>query len=288
MHDPAQGAPELSVPDQERTAGRSLEIRVVLVTVVAVASIVWTKLSLPAAFLTFIAFLSVPSDAGRRGRLLRRWLLVAAVAASVGVVRFITGEAIDGIVQGGKTATSSRALSRLREIITLQDARRTHAVADHDGDGIGSAALISELVEGSSSQGFGRVPRMEVKGGQLIDTPVGPALSSGGYLFLTCLPSVGGPFVARAEPGIDPERAEREFLVYAWPAHARVGASSVFFGDQHERLLVLETDPPAYLGPERPPDCHAALDRPERWKAWRDKQPRSELPGDHSDAKGGS
>ena len=245
----------------------------------SVTSAIWPFVALPAAFFCFIGSLSWPRRAG--GGPERRWLLVvAALASGIGVVRFILTEAMPGIVGGGHRAVEQGAVSRLREVLFAQDAMRRAGWIDPDGDGIGSAAFLTELCGGKPLRGQAELPTPVLSCGELVDTALGTAARSGAYLFSVCLPKPEGGWSAQPEPPVDEERAEREFVAYAWPEPA-TPSDMIFFIDQHENILVApalsqlsERD-----GALPAPTCTAALGH--EWTPWRDKKARpGSLPGD--------
>ena len=269
----------------ERRAAAALALAGALL-VLGGASVVYTKLALAVGFLTFLAALVLPPRAASR----RRWVVVllagAAIGSTIGFFRFIVLEATPGIVQGGRARTLQHAVSRLREILVAEDAMRKYAHVDPDGDGIGSAAFLGELTGATPLRGRRSLdppilsPRHYVT---LEETPLGPAALVGGYYFMICLPTPAGGLTARPGDAVDEERAERRFVAYAWPGAATAGPHEALFIDEHERILIyenVEAGAPRFAGQFFPPPCDAALAEPERWKPWRGKQPRSELPGD--------
>lgn len=203
-------------------------------------------------------------------------------------MRFILTEAMPGIVGGGHRAVQQRAVSRLRDVLFAQDAMRRVAWIDPDADGIGSAAFLSELCGGPPSRGQAERATPVLSCGELVDTPLGPAARSGAYLYTVCLPSAAGGWSAQPGPHVDEERAERQFVAYAWP-EAAAPFDQLFFIDQHENILTAQVTarPPSASPSDAPPDatptCEAALGdaRATEWTPWRDKKPRpGPLPGD--------
>jgi hypothetical protein len=167
-----------------------------------------------------------------------------------------------------------------------EDVLRQKALHDPDGDGIGSAALLGELTAEDGVRGARRLAPPLLEGfPKLVDTPVGPAAELGGYLFVVCLPVAAGGFSARENETIEEERAERHFVAYAWPLGKGAG-SAAYFLDEHERILTAPASFPPGLqqrsGYAHPPPCDDALAPATSgaWKPWRNKKPRSELPGD--------
>jgi hypothetical protein len=247
------------------------------VVCLSLASIVYPKLGLPAAFLTFIAVLALP-DKARPSPRLNGALLCAGLASCAGLLLFIVKEAVPGIVQGGRNAVEAKAVSRLRAIVSAQDALRRLAAVDPDHDGVGSAALIGELC--------GRVP---LRGERPLDPPpfacgdaapstLGPADGAGAYVHVVCLPRLGGGWTAEPGVGVDEELAERRYLAYAWP-RATSDFKRAFFSDEHERILE-KSLPESGAGPGRELRCDAAITET-GWTPWMGKQPRPNLPGDH-------
>jgi hypothetical protein len=241
-------------------------------------------LSVPAGVVVLILTLSFPS--ARRYRM-RLYVAVGVAAAGtlIGLVRFATSKAMLGIVETGQSITATTALSKLREVISAEDAARRAALWDPDHDGVGSAGLVGALA-GAFPFRPGAGPTQPVLSHDFqrpVDTAIGPAALADGYLFIVCLPTPSGGLTARPGDAVDDEFAERRFIVYAWPSVAS-GMSAAFFGDEHERLSFIDpprgVEPP-FLGVEKPPSCDAALGaRAADWKTWKNKKPRERLPGD--------
>lgn len=249
----------------------------------ALAALLWTRAAPFAAAFALFAFLSA---GGSSAPTARRWVALAAGALSLlAVARFAAVEALPGIVESGKRASGENALSLLRQLLFSQDVLREQAELDHDGDRIGSAGLIEELSGRTALRGTSRrlaAPMAMARGGKMLALPHGPCLELEGYCFMVCLPSAKGGWITdpKAAGDIDEERAERRFLAYAWPAQAEAALSRSYFIDEHERILVHESQPPdAYAG-ARSPRCDAALLHAKRWHPWRGKQARATLPGD--------
>lgn len=258
--------------------------------VLAALSCVVLELALPAAFLTFIALLALPA----RGAPGRRWslrlLVAAALVAAPTTVAFVILRAMPGLVAGGQAATARAALTRLREVRQAEDfARKLHTV-DPDGDGVGSALLLGELVgdvplrgsEGATDSDTRLLARERFV--HLTSTPNGPAYAAHGYLYIVCLPRRGGGFTAMPGEPVDDEAAERRFVAYAWPDSAQRHGNDVYFLDERETILVstnmLDAREPRYAGPHVPPPCDAALAESTRayFKPWRNKRPLAEVP----------
>ena len=262
---------------------RPLLYRAVLAAAAALASVHFTKLGLFAAVGTFVTWASLPRVPKQELRRERWLLLVAALASSVGLVRFLVTEAIPGIVAGGNRFTEQRAISRLREMLFAEDTARRVASRDPDGDHVGSALLLAEL---TAEIGVRRGNRLEVpllEGyPKRVDTSIGPASEIGGYFLVICLPKAGGGFTARPEEDVDDELAERRFIAYAWPSGGAPGLESAVALDEHERISLAPAKAGLRFGFAAPPSCDDAVAPETRgaWTAWRHKQPRQTLPGD--------
>ena len=120
---------------------------------------------------------------------------------------------------------------------------------------------------------------------KLIETRLGPAANIGGYLVLVCLPKQGGGYSARPGDAIDDEASERHFYAYAWPAERGQGLTTAYFLDEHERILLAdsqETEPRRLNGIDAPPACDdvSAPRTAGDWRVWRHKKPRAHLPFD--------
>jgi hypothetical protein len=262
--------------------GRLL-LRAVLAAAAALLSIYFTKLALFAAVGTFIAWASLPRRAPSELARERVLLTVAAVAATIGLMRFLVVEAIPGIVAGGNRFTEQRAISRLREILFAEDSARRLASHDPDRDGVGSALLLGELTQELGLRGQASLPAPLLEGyPKQSDTSLGPASEIGGYLLLVCLPKPGGGFTARPADAVDEELAERRFIAYAWPSGTAPGLTEAVALDEHERILVAPARAGLRFGYGAPPSCDDALAEATKgaWQPWKKKQPRATLPGD--------
>ncbi|HYO93925.1 MAG TPA: hypothetical protein VER33_05405, partial [Polyangiaceae bacterium] len=174
------------------------------------------KLALFTLVGSFLAYLALPPSRPRA------WLVltvIAALGSTIGFVRFVLREAIPGILQGGTAATEASAVSRLREIVFAQDTLRRRAAIDPDGDSIGSAALVGELLGRVGLRGgLPLYPPALERYPEPVETRLGEAIPVAGYFFIVCLPTPAGGWTARPGDAIDEEAAERRFLAYAWPA----------------------------------------------------------------------
>lgn len=255
-----------------------------LLAVGAAAALI-PPLSVPAGVAILILTLSFPRARKFRVPLFAA-VAISAVGTLAGLVRFAMSKAMLGIVETGQSITATTALSKLREIVSAEDAQRRTAGWDPDHDGIGSAALVGAL-SGVLPMRPGTPkspPLLSLDWQHLVETPTGPAALADGYLFIVCLPAASGGFTARPDQAIDDELAERRFVAYAWPSELAGGVGAAFFADEHERLALIEpprgTAPP-FLGAARAPSCDDALGpRAGDWKPWKNKQPRERLPGD--------
>jgi hypothetical protein len=262
---------------------RPLLVRTVVAAAAALASIYFTKLGLFAAVGTFVAWASLPREGKGQLRREHGLLLVAALAACVGLFRFLVLEAIPGIVQGGNRFTEQRAISRLREVLFAEDMARRSAARDPDGDHIGSAALLGELTGELGLRRGDRLAMPLLEGfPKQVDTSIGPACEIGGYFVLVCIPKLGGGFTAQPTDAIDEELAERRFIAYAWPSGTAPGLENAVALDEHEHIWLARAVPGLRHGSGAPPRCDDVVAPETRagWTAWRHKQPRSRLPGD--------
>jgi hypothetical protein len=213
-----------------------------------------------------------------------RWLLaVAALASSIGLLRFLVVEAIPGIVAGGNRFTEQRAISRLRELLFAEDMARKSAAHDPDHDGVGSALLLPELTGELPVRGAAMLPVPLLEGYPArVPTSIGPASEIGGYFLIICVPRADGGFTAMPETPVDDELAERRFIAYAWPSGRAPGLNQAFALDEHEHIWLAPAKAGLRFGAESPPACDDAVAEPTRaaWSAWQHKQPRRGLPGD--------
>jgi hypothetical protein len=258
-------------------------IRVGLAVALALAALVFTKLALPAALFVLLNGLAAPK-LDRVAQ--KRWLaghVVAGVMALAAVGRFLATEALAGIVQGGTSAAGGRAVSRLREILFVEDGARKQGSWDPDRDGVGSALFIAELTGERGMRGEARLvpPRLE-NYPKVEVTSMGPALEIGGFWFAICLPTRSGELSSDPAATVDDESAERRYVAYAWPSGRAPGLERAYFIDEHERILSAPAEKGRRFGREHAPECGDALSEPTRkdWRPWRGKKPRQGLPGD--------
>ncbi|HEY3256201.1 MAG TPA: hypothetical protein VGJ91_19720 [Polyangiaceae bacterium] len=277
------------VPSAEplpEVVARGVLLRVVLLCVVGVLSIWLTKLALFAAVGTLLGFVALPSEPRRSVSRLKLALGLAGACATFGTFRFLVLEAVPGMVEGGTTATEQRVVSRLREILFAEDAWRKNAYYDPDGDHVGSAGLLGELTAELGVRAGQRIEPAVLEGyPKLVETRLGPAAEIGGYLLLVCLPKLGGGYSAKPGDAFDDEASERHFYAYAWPAERGQGLTTAYFLDEHERILLAdsqEAEPRRLLGVDAPPACDdvSAQRSAGDWRVWRHKKPRTRLPFD--------
>jgi hypothetical protein len=264
------------------SAGRAT-VRTGFTVALAAASLAFPKLALPAALFVLLHALALPKvDPEFKKRLVIAHV-VAGVLAFAGVSRFLATDALSGIVRGGTSAAAQRGISRLREILFAEDGARKSGAWDPDGDGVGSALFLGELTGEIGMRGEARLaPPLLERYPKLEATSMGPALEIGGFWFAACLPTLAGDFSADPAARVDEERAERRYLVYAWPSGRAPGLERAYFIDEHERILSAPSREGLRRGREHAPGCADALGPKTQgdWRAWRGKKPRGDLPGD--------
>src|SRR5262245_1793337 len=93
--------------------------------VVGVAAAAIPPLSVPAGVVVLILALSFPSDRAPKYRVHAQVAVVAAALGTLaGLVRFAMSKAMLGIVETGQSITATTAMSKLREIVSAEDAQR--------------------------------------------------------------------------------------------------------------------------------------------------------------------
>jgi hypothetical protein len=279
---------------------RAVAVVAILAGLCGLASVVFVKLAIAAMTVGLLAFLALPKEGGALARVGRTLLLVAAPFILVGLVRFTILEAAPGIVEGGRRALTGRAVAKLRVLCNAQDVAREQAFWDPDGDGIGSALSLDEMLLRAPLRGKGKMKAALLQNFPNVIEHEGLTLGvADGYVFALFLPRAGGGATTTGDD-VDDEAAERRWLAYAWPMDRGHGERPVVFIDEHERILVADAsdDPehvPHYLGTERIPAFSAALTGPTldavaamdavgqdglRWVPWKGKTAREKLPGD--------
>lgn len=243
--------------------------------------------AVPGLVVALVLALSFPTSKRRGVRVLQHLAtVVAGIGCAVGLARFAASGAMLGIVESGQSAAAKSALYRLREVVIAEDTVRRSPLIDPDGDGVGGGLLVGALL-GLEPARPGASPAQSLLNRAfrgLAETSLGPAASVEGYLVMVCLPAEHGGFTAKLGDPVDEELAERRFLAYAWPTEATPGLFIAFFTDEHENIRTLELPKGSaapYLGTGRPPACDAALGSDHLpWAVWKNKKPRSKLPGD--------
>lgn len=261
---------------------RAVIVRSAAVAAFGFAAIFVPKLALPGVVFVMISFLTLPS-APNLPRAARPLHAAGALFVVVGLGRFLSGEAAQGIVEGGTRAAGQRAVSRLRELLFAEDTARRLAYWDPDGDGVGSALSLGELLGVVGMRGERRLAPPPLEGyPPLEDTAIGPSANVGGFYFAICLPRKDGSLAAEAKIPVDDELAERRFVAYAWPSRPAPGLTRAYFLDEHERILVASARAGRRLGPDAPPPCDDAIAEATRkdWRPWRNKKPREKLIGE--------
>lgn len=258
-------------------------------------SALFTKLAVPSMFLMLISYLTLPEEGGR-SRLFRTAIWIAAPVMLFSLVRFAAEEATPGIVEGGRRQQVKQALYHLRKIRFAQDMARQQAFWDPDKDGVGSAGPLDALSghmpfrpNGPTQLGLLRLP-------PAVPGPNGAVSQVDGYAIAVFLPTPSGQASAKPDAIFDDERAETRWIAYAWPLAQGTGDRSVLYIDEHERILISDNtgEQQQYFGLERMPRFDAALSASsvdavgpaeERgqdggtWLPWRNKKPRTTLPG---------
>lgn len=237
---------------------------------------VFPWLAVPMLFLTLLGVLAVPERAQPGSGKSRALVALAVIGSGVSLVRFVVEVAMPNIVGSGREAGEQRAVSWLRDVLFAEDAMRKAGWIDPDHDGIGSAALLSELCGGPPLRGQPEHDNPVLTCGELVPTPLGLAARRGGFLFVICLPQRDGQWSGEPGSGLDEEAAERQYVAYAWPD---VGArfDHAFFLDQSENIQTARVPPGVAL------ECGSARGLGARlaWAPWRGKRPRpGRLPGD--------
>ncbi|HEY1101214.1 MAG TPA: hypothetical protein VGF99_19900 [Myxococcota bacterium] len=234
--------------------------------------------------------------------------VLGVVAATVGLARFTIGAAAPGIVEAGQNMQARNAMYKLREVRLAQDGLRKTAAWDPDGDGIGSAGTLGELVGTRPLRGTKRLefPLLPTKWERAMKTVKG---TDGRDVDVACFE---GYCIVVYVPA-DDELAERRFIAYAWPeADDAVGRpkdplttkagdprdvlrGQILFVDEHERIYE-SGNQQGWFGPNKVPPWDAALPtsswtaNPEphgnvgvdggTWKPWKGKLPFASLAGD--------
>lgn len=246
------------------------------------------RTSIFACLLLVIALASLSRFEHKKKARFAWFLAVSLLFTTVGLVRFVFGEALTGITEARGRATGKKAVSLLREILFAQDAARRYAMIDPDGDGVGSAARLGELsgTDPARMKKSLSTPPLALRYTPRVATKSGPASEQEGYLLLICLPGASpGTWVTHPSEAVDEELAERRWVAYAWPVAEGLGHETAYFINEHEEILESENQSEGQLrlvGSQRSPQCEDAM-QPQtssHWRPWSGKKRREILPGD--------
>src|SRR5688572_10623022 len=151
----------------------------VALAVLGAVSAFWPWLGLPAGFASLVGVVALRRPSREELRGVTVWLWAGVALSTVGLVRFVSGEAMRGIVGGGRGAVEQETVSRLRDVLFAQDAMRRASWIDPDHDGVGSAALLEELCGGPPQRGQPPRDTPVLHCGELAPSALGPAARSG-------------------------------------------------------------------------------------------------------------
>lgn len=251
------------------------------------------RASIFACLLLVIAFASLSRFKHEKKSWILGLLVLASFSTSVGMIRFVWGEALQGIAEARGRATSKRAVSLLREVLFAQDAMRRYAMIDPDGDKIGSAGRLGELCGSDPARKTRHLPTppLSIRYTPRTITPSGPANEQEGYLLLICLPGeTAGTWSTHPSDPVNEELAERRWVAYAWPRGEDLGHETAYFINEHEEILETENRLPRpekgrrlrLVGAEFAPTCTDAFEGETKaeWRPWEGKGRRPNLPGD--------
>ena len=237
-------------------------------------------LAIPSFLFMIILSTSIPEDHPSR----KRELLVLALSLTLclaGIAKFIISDGMKGIVEAGYRATGKKALTSLREIRIAQDILRKKAYLDHDKDGIGESAHLSELMGLDKARGTIELPFAPLRNNFSRLETIGDAQIGyrSGYYLMVCLPTSETEWTAHPNTLPNDELAEANFRAYAWPAEPFKSTTTVYFINALEEISTFENKDFQIVGLEKRPDCKSRDNAELAWSAWRNKKPRSKPAG---------
>ncbi len=237
-------------------------------------------LAIPSFLFMIILSTSIPEDHPSR----KRELLVLALSLTLclaGIAKFIISDGMKGIVEAGYRATGKKALTSLREIRIAQDILRKKAYLDHDKDGIGESAHLSELMGLDKARGTIELPFAPLRNNFSRLETIGDAQIGyrSGYYLMVCLPTSETEWTAHPKTLPNDELAEANFRAYAWPAEPFKSTTTVYFINALEEISTFENKDFQIVGLDQRPDCKSRDNTELAWSAWRNKKPRSKPAG---------
>ena len=229
-------------------------------------------LAIPSFLFMIILSTSIPEDHPSR----KRELLVLALSLTLclaGIAKFIISDGMKGIVEAGYRATGKKALTSLREIRIAQDILRKKAYLDHDKDGIGESAHLSELMGLDKARGTIELPFAPLRNNFSRLETIGDAQIGyrSGYYLMVCLPTSETEWTAHPKTLPNDELAEANFRAYAWPAEPFKSTTTVYFINALEEISTFENKDFQIVGLDKRPDCKSRDNTELAWSAWRNK-----------------
>ena len=180
-------------------------------------------------------------------------------------VAIVASIAIPNLLAARVGANEAAAIATLRNIHSAQMQAKVSGVIDRDGDGDGEYGSLAELA-GAVELPSGEVMSPPVLSRQFANV-AGGTVTRSGYHYRIFLPVVGSTFAAEQENGgspaeVDADRAERNYVIYAWPMEAGVTGNRVFVASQDGDILFTDNGYPRqyYSGFGHPPAFDAACD----------------------------
>lgn len=181
-----------------------------------------------------------------------RWLSVVLLLLLAVVVVYAAVPNLDGVCR--PNANDNAAVAALKNIAVAQARVQAQAVIDCNHNGRGEYATFAELaatVPLRSSSGDGAVvildpPSLFASFGKL----VGGRVLRSGYAFQMFLPGRDVAWLGADTPsvasGIDADRAEGNWICYAWPLQPGVSGYRTYVIDAHGNLFGSLADEQAY------------------------------------------
>lgn len=174
------------------------------------------------------------------------------------VIALIVTIALPSLLSSRLSANEGSAVGTIRQILQSQVQFAARKEADLNGNGTGEFGTFGEMsgnVAVRAANGGTRFlePAVVNRSFRAI-SPVGEMLREG-YYFRIYLPgSIGEGLIEQpgggADPGVDADRAETTWCVYAWPANYGSTGRRTFFANQLGDILF--TDDSSYTGPGAP------------------------------------
>jgi len=167
----------------------------------------------------------------------------------VAIIAILASIAVPNLIAARIQANESAAISVLRSVSTAQAQFQRSAYCDEDADGLGEYGMFGELGGSVAVRGSGSKSPTDLTA-TMAQVTVNGEVRKSGYIFRMYLPAADGVGTPENAGGgmtvgvLDPDLAECNLCVYAYPMNYASSGNRTFFANEHCDLT--STDDPLY------------------------------------------